>query len=65
MMRGEFLSRRNLIQKCLAMGALTLAPGVSVADALAWAEREQAAAMSPTPWNELGPFYKRERTECR
>ena len=59
MMRDECLSRRDLIQKCLAMGALTLAPGVSVADALAWAEREQNAAMSPTPWNELGPFYKR------
>jgi protocatechuate 3,4-dioxygenase beta subunit len=59
MMGDGTLSRRDLIQKCLAMGALVLAPGVSVADALAWVERDQQAAMSPTPWNELGPFYKR------
>ncbi len=56
----ECLSRRDLIHKCLAMGALVLAPAVSVSDALAWAAGGQNAAMSPTPWNELGPFYKRK-----
>jgi len=53
------LSRRDLILKCAAMGALTLAPGVSIADALAWADPQKGATKPPTPWDEIGPFYKR------
>src|ERR1043165_3239494 len=52
------LSRRDLILKCAAMGALTMAPGVSIADALAWAD-PQKSAKTPTAWDEIGPFYKR------
>jgi protocatechuate 3,4-dioxygenase beta subunit len=59
MRRKEYLSARDLIRKCMAMGALTLAPGVSIADALASADVAQNDAMPPTPWNELGPFDKR------
>lgn len=57
-MRAESLTRRDLLLKCAALGTLTLAPGVSLADALAWGD-PQNAARTPTPWNEIGPFYKR------
>jgi protocatechuate 3,4-dioxygenase beta subunit len=55
----EQLSRRDLLAKCTALGALTLGPGVSVADALDWANPQNGTERMPTPWNELGPFYKR------
>ena len=57
-MRPECLSRRDLLMKCAALGALTLAPGVSLADALAWGD-PQHPTKTPTPWDEIGPFYKR------
>lgn len=55
----ETLSRRDVLWKCAALGALTLAPGVSMADVFAWSEM-QNPSRPPTPWNELGPFYKRD-----
>lgn len=55
----EPLSRRDILLKCAALGALTLAPGMSMAEVFAWSEM-QAPVRPPTPWNELGPFYKRE-----
>jgi len=51
------LGRRDLLLKCAAMGALALGPGVSIAEALDWG---QDATRKPTPWDELGPFYKRD-----
>jgi len=56
----ESLNRRDVLWKCAALGALTLAPGVSMADVFAWAEEQKPSARTPTPWNEIGPFYKRE-----
>ena len=56
----ERLSRRDWLLKCTALGALTLAPDVTIAEALAWAEPADGQRRSPTPWNEIGPFYKRE-----
>lgn len=53
------LSRRDILRKCAALGALTLAPGVSMADVFAWSENQKQPRAS-TPWNEIGPFYKRE-----
>src|SRR5436190_17282244 len=51
------LSRRDLLTKCAALGVLAVVPSLSLADALdAW-ERQQAR--QPTPWNELGPFYRK------
>ena len=58
-MSSEYLSRRDLLLKCAALGALTLAPDVTIADALAWGN-PQNANRKPTPWNEIGPFYKRK-----
>jgi hypothetical protein len=54
------LSRRDVLWKCAAVGALTLAPGVSMADVFAWSEHQKPSSRTPTPWNEIGPFYKRE-----
>lgn len=51
------LSRRELIEACLAGGVLAIAPPLG-AEALAalWEEQEPRA---PTPPNALGPFYKK------
>jgi len=54
------LSRRDVLWKSAALGALALAPGVSMADVFAWSEDQKPASRTPTPWNEIGPFYKRE-----
>lgn len=51
------LSRRDLLTKCAALGALTLVPGLSLASALDSWDRNQG--VRPTPWNELGPFYRK------
>lgn len=51
------LSRRDLLAKCAALGALAVMPSLSLADALdAWERQE---GRRPTPWNELGPFYRK------
>jgi protocatechuate 3,4-dioxygenase beta subunit len=51
------LSRRDLLAKCAALGVLVVAPSLSLAAALdAWDLQEPRR---PTPWNELGPFYRK------
>ena len=59
-MSATALSRRDLLLKCAALGALTVAPGLSLADALAWGDPQAGATRPPTPWDEIGPFYKRD-----
>jgi protocatechuate 3,4-dioxygenase beta subunit len=59
-MAAESLSRRDLLLKCAALGALTVAPGLSLQEALAWGDPQDAGSRAPTPWNEIGPFYKRD-----
>jgi protocatechuate 3,4-dioxygenase beta subunit len=55
------LSRREILQKCLALGTLTVAASqASQAMLLAFQESE---VRKPTPPNELGPFYKRRSPE--
>ena len=52
------LSRRELLERCLALGTVTIAAPVSVpAAATAWQQHEKS--LPPTPFCELGPFYKR------
>ena len=52
------LNRRELLERCAVFGAVTLASTVSLPVlAEAW---DAAEAKKPTPWCELGPFYKRE-----
>jgi protocatechuate 3,4-dioxygenase beta subunit len=58
-MEKERLTRRDLMLRCAALGSLTLAPGLSVSEAIAGWEG-QKTPLKPTAWDELGPFYKRE-----
>lgn len=52
------LHRRELLEKCLALGTLTLASPLGLGGvARAWAA---SGRRSPTPFCELGPFYKRQ-----
>ena len=52
------LSRREVLQRCAALGLLVAGPSFAgpLADAFADAER---GTRLPTPSNELGPFYRR------
>jgi protocatechuate 3,4-dioxygenase beta subunit len=56
-MNAPSLSRRELLAKCAALGALTVGSSLLLTDALdAW---ELQDTRKPTAWNELGPFYKK------
>jgi len=55
-MSNERLTRRDLLLKCAALGSLTAAPSLSVAETVAFLEEQ---ARQPTAWDEIGPFYKR------
>ena len=62
------LSRRDLLLKCAAAGVLTSIPSLSVAEAITRWEAQEAGAKKITPWNEIGPFYKRmapQKSELR
>src|SRR5260370_39760335 len=49
--------RREILEKCVALGAVTLATSASLSSiASAW---DAAEKKRPTPFCELGPFYKR------
>jgi protocatechuate 3,4-dioxygenase beta subunit len=61
MLDGIGLSRREVLQKCVALGSITLiASQSSAAMLLAFEEKE---LHKPTPPNELGPFYKKRAPE--
>src|SRR5260370_35532213 len=52
-------TRREMLEKCVALGAVTLATSASLsAIARAWDAAE--TKRQPTPFCELGPFYKRD-----
>ena len=52
-------TRRELLEKCVATGVVTLATSTSLSSiAHAWDSADNKR--SPTPWCELGPFYKRD-----
>ena len=55
-MKTEALSRRDLVLKCAALGSLAVVPRWPAAQAIAMWEEQ---ARKPTPWDEIGPFYKR------
>ena len=58
-------SRRDVLQKCLALGGVTVACGLSPSAMLeAWVQQE-AAPRRATPVNEIGPFYKRKAPDDR
>jgi protocatechuate 3,4-dioxygenase beta subunit len=50
-------SRREMLEKCVAMGAVTLATSTSLSAIVrAWDSAD--TKRKPTPFDELGPFYK-------
>jgi protocatechuate 3,4-dioxygenase beta subunit len=57
------LSRRDLLERCAAFGALVTLPVCDIASVSAfW---EQAEVRKPTPPNALGPFYKKRAPDTR
>lgn len=63
-MKVERLTRRDSLLRCMALGALRIAPGLGVAGALGQLEaQENRKAGTPTHWNEIGPYYKRTAPE--
>lgn len=53
------LTRRELLERCTVFGAVTLATSMPIsALAAGWDEAEKKR--QPTPFCELGPFYKRQ-----
>lgn len=59
-MRTDRLSRRETLLQCAAVGALRLAPWLGLIPAVdALEAQERNRSRKPTPWNEIGPFYKR------
>jgi len=59
-MKREGLTRRDLLLKSAALGSLAVAPSLSLAEAIAGWEWNDESPRKPTPWNEIGPFYKRK-----
>lgn len=57
MLNGNGFNRREVLQKCLALGALTVAASQSSGAMLLALEEKELR--KPTAPNELGPFYKK------
>jgi catechol 1,2-dioxygenase len=53
------LSRRDLLYKCMAIGAVKLGAGLSPASAVETWIHSEKMARAATPIDQLGPFYKR------
>jgi protocatechuate 3,4-dioxygenase beta subunit len=58
-MQRETVTRRDLLLKCAAVGVLKIAPPLSL-ETGALSQERLAESLKPTPWNEIGPFYKRK-----
>jgi protocatechuate 3,4-dioxygenase beta subunit len=53
------LTRRAILQKCLALGSVIIASGFSGEAMIAAFQEREKQLRKPTPPNDLGPFYKR------
>jgi protocatechuate 3,4-dioxygenase beta subunit len=53
------LTRRDVLQKCIALGSVLIAPTVSPEGMLAAFQDHEKQIRKPTAPNTLGPFYKR------
>lgn len=53
------LTRRDVLQKCVALGSVVVASQFSSESLLAAFQEREKQARKPTPPNTLGPFYKR------
>lgn len=58
-MKQRPLTRRDSLLRCVALGALKLAPSLTLPAAVSLLEAQERRPKKPTPWNEIGPFYKR------
>jgi protocatechuate 3,4-dioxygenase beta subunit len=52
-------TRRDVLQRCIALGSVLIAPTVSPEGMLAAFQDREKQVRKPTPPNVLGPFYKR------
>jgi protocatechuate 3,4-dioxygenase beta subunit len=53
------LTRRDILQKCVALGSVVIASQFSPEAILAAFQEREKRVRKPTPPNALGPFYKR------
>ena len=53
------LTRRDILQKCVALGSVLIASQVSAEGMLAALQEHEKQLRKPTPPNTLGPMYKR------
>jgi hypothetical protein len=53
------LIRRAVLEKCVALGSVTIASESLADPMLAAFEEHESQRHKPTPPNQLGPFYKR------
>ena len=53
------MTRRSILQECLALGSLTIISLASATELIAAWDEHEKLVRKPTPWNELGPFYKK------
>ena len=53
------ITRRSILQECLALGSLTIISSASATELIAAWDEHEKLVRKPTPWNELGPFYKK------
>jgi len=53
------MTRRSILQECLALGSLTIISSASATELIAAWDEHEKLVRKPTPWNELGPFYKK------
>ena len=59
-MQNQGLTRRDSLLRCAALGSLKLVPWLGLSAAVSAVEaQEQDRSRKPTPWNEIGPFYKK------
>jgi protocatechuate 3,4-dioxygenase beta subunit len=59
-MSDQGFTRRDSLLQCVALGSLKLAPWLGLTEAAgALQAQEQDHTRKATPWNEIGPFYKR------
>jgi protocatechuate 3,4-dioxygenase beta subunit len=53
------LTRRDALLRAAAAGALRFAPWLGAGEAVDALEAQERTPRKATPWNEIGPFYKR------
>jgi protocatechuate 3,4-dioxygenase beta subunit len=58
--KSQQLTRRDVLFKSAALGSLAVIPSLSLRDAIAGWLQQEKNPRKPTPWDEIGPFYKRD-----